>query len=133
MLYWAEGAKEKEGGRPTGIKFSNSDPRMIKLFLKWLQEICEIPENSIKYELYIHVNSRARIDLVKKFWAKQLNIGQDSLQSVYYKKHKILTNRKKVSADYFGLLMVKVCKSTNLNRKVAGWIQGICDRQWGIV
>src|SRR3989338_3599097 len=43
-LYWAEGSKEKEYNRGSRIIFSNSDPYMIKLFLKWLIEIVKISE-----------------------------------------------------------------------------------------
>ena len=47
-LYWAEGTKEKEWRPGSGIKFSNSDPLMIKLFLGWLTNICKIPKSQVK-------------------------------------------------------------------------------------
>lgn len=33
MLYWGEGSKEREGGKSQVVEFTNSDPRMCKLFL----------------------------------------------------------------------------------------------------
>ena len=37
-----------------------------------------------------------------------------------------------ICAHYFGLLRIRVRKSTDLNRKISGWIEEIC-RKWGVV
>lgn len=37
MLYWAEGDKRSER-----IQFSNSDPEMVKLMMKWFREFCKV-------------------------------------------------------------------------------------------
>ena len=50
MLYWAEGDKSEERER---VKFSNSDPLMIKLMIKWFRDICKIPEKKLKIALHI--------------------------------------------------------------------------------
>jgi hypothetical protein len=34
-------------------------------------------------------------------------------------------NRRDARSDYRGLLRIRVAKSTDLNRKIAGWIEGI--------
>lgn len=133
MLYWAEGAKAKETSPSTGVKFGNSDPQMVKLFVKWLIEICKIPANDIKYELYIHENSANRLDKVKAYWARNLDSNIGNFQTVYFKKNIIRTNRKKIGENYFGLLNVVVRKSTYLNRKISGWIEGINASYWEIV
>jgi DNA-binding transcriptional MerR regulator len=44
MLYWAEGSKKNN----PYVAFSNSDPKIIKLFLRFLREICGICEKKIK-------------------------------------------------------------------------------------
>jgi len=125
MLYWAEGTKEKEDGRPTGVHFSNSDPAMLKLFCKWLVEICKIPENHIKYEIYIHESSKNRLLTVRKHWAEGLEASIDNFRTVYFKKHKINSSRKNIGSAYFGSIKIRVRKSTFFNRKIAGWIEGI--------
>jgi len=38
-LYWAEGSKEKNYRSGSRTEFSNSDPYMIRIFLKWLLKI----------------------------------------------------------------------------------------------
>ncbi|MDD4531189.1 MAG: hypothetical protein PHH21_00585 [Candidatus Pacebacteria bacterium] len=124
-LYWAEGAKEKENGTRSGIKFSNSDPKMILLFLKWLKEIISIKESEIVYELYIHENSD--IKKAQKYWSNILSIKEEEIRT-YFKKNKIKTVRKNIGDSYNGLICLRVKKSTNLNRKVSGWVEGICEK-----
>lgn len=124
-LYWAEGGKEKENGTKSGINFSNSDPQMILIFVKWLQNIFSINHNDLVYELYIH--ETANIKNAQIYWAKILCIPIEKIRT-YLKKSKIKTIRKNIGDNYYGLIRVRVNKSFNLNRKIAGWIEGICDK-----
>ena len=80
-LYWAEGAKEHQTG--TGISFSNSDDRMILLFLKWLKDIFKIKNSELIYELYIH--ETANIKQSQIYWSRKLSITINQLR-VYLKK-----------------------------------------------
>lgn len=124
-LYWAEGHKERI--RSGSVKFSNSDPEMVKVFLKWLQEICEIPSKDIRFQIYVHETARHRLNEVIRFWLKITGFSIKNFQKIVWKKHKINTKRKNTGENYFGLLRINVRKSTNLNRKIAGWIEGICE------
>ncbi len=124
-LYWAEGSKEKEYAPGSGIKFGNSDPRMIKLFLKWLFKICNVSKEDIIIEIYIHENSKNNIQVVKEYWSKVTGFTIDKLQKVYYKKNKILTNRKNTGNLYYGGIRVKVKSSSTLLRQTNGWVEAI--------
>lgn len=125
-LYWAEGSKERDTSMSTGIRFNNSDPSMIKLFLKWLRDIMKISEEDIKYDIYIHENSKNKIKDVVRFWANITSSPKEKFKYIYLKKNKIKTNRKNMKDKYFGLLRVAVRKSSSLNRKISGWVEGIC-------
>lgn len=129
-LYWAEGAKEKQ--KATGIKFSNSDPQMIKLFIRWLVKICKIPKNNIYFEVYLHDSSANRELEVRKYWRKVTGFSDKYFRKTRWKKNKINTKRTNIGNNYFGLLNVNVKRSVNLNRRIQGWIEGIC-RHSGIV
>ena len=126
MLYWAEGAKEKADSQTTGVKFSNTDPLMLKLMKRWLLDVCNVSANQIGYNLYLHENNKFRLETVKRYWLKMLEI--DCLHAVYFKKHAVKTVRKNVGQNYFGLMMMVVKKSTNLNRRIAGWTEAICQK-----
>lgn len=124
-LYWAEGAKEKEWGTRAGVKFSNSDPKMILLFLKWLKNTFSLNNSEIVYELYIH--ETADIKKAQEYWSNILSIPKEKIRT-YFKKNKINTIRKNTGNDYHGLIAIKANKSSNLNRKIAGWTEGICEK-----
>lgn len=130
MLYWAEGSKEKEYniGQPT--TFNNSDPKMIKLFIKWLTDVVKVPKKNIGFSIYIHETTNSEKALY--FWSKNLSCDKKNIK-VYFKRHKLhKIYRKNIGANYNGLLRVMVRKSVNLNRKIAAWVAHIC-KYWGVV
>lgn len=124
-LYWAEGTKEKD--KSMGVKFSNSDPQMIKLFLEWLHRICKIPPKDIYFEIYLHKNSVSREKEVQNYWMRITNSSLSQFQKIVWKKHNLNPKRKNIGKNYYGQLRVCVRKSTAFNRKIAGWIEGICE------
>lgn len=124
-LYWAEGAKQKEHNTAQKVAFSNGDPFMVKLFLKWLKEIIKIPESDIIFEIYTHENERKNISRIIQYWSEITNNPKNKFTRIYYKKNKIKTKRKNIGNDYYGLLRICIKKSTNLNLKIAGWIEGM--------
>lgn len=132
-LYWAEGSKEKESHPGLGVNFTNSDPFMIKIFLKWLTEICEIKKENVCFEIYIHEYKKPEIEKVIKYWCEVTGFSKEYFKNVYYKTNKINSARKNQGSLYYGLVRVKVRASSSLNRKIAGWIAGINSNYWGIV
>lgn len=126
MLYWAEGAKQKENrvSVSQGVNFSNSDPKMVTFFINWLRNL-KITEDSIVIEIYIHENKRDEMEKVKSFWANATGIPLKKFDRIYYKKHNVRTIRKKIGENYFGLLRVRIKKSTDLNRRITGWINAL--------
>ncbi|EKE19907.1 MAG: hypothetical protein ACD_8C00087G0007 [uncultured bacterium] len=121
-LYWAEGSKQKENNVSQGVSFGNSDPKMILLFNKWLRECCDITEERFCYRIYIH--KTANISKAKIFWGELLN---ENIEKVHLKKHNPKTIWKDSYSNYNGLLRIDITRSTDLNRKIKGWIIGIND------
>lgn len=122
-LYWGEGNKERT--RSTLVKFSNMDPHMIILFKKWLTTILHIPLNMLQYTLSIHERS-PNIHEALAYWAEFLDVPVNEI-SVSYKKHNSSPKRKNIGVYYRGLIRVTVYRSTDLNRKIQGWINGIAS------
>ncbi|MBI2644018.1 MAG: hypothetical protein HYW95_00715 [Candidatus Wildermuthbacteria bacterium] len=121
-LYWAEGSKEKEYGRSTPVKFSNSDCTMIKFFQSWIQEFFKIPKGKLIYELYIHENATWKEAIV--WWGRQLHIKSKYIR-VYFKRPNFQPHRKNIGETYHGLIRIKVSASSDLTRKISGWVEGI--------
>lgn len=123
-LHWAEGSKQRESSRSTGLIFTNSDPNMLVVFLAWLKVIGVKKEDRV-FELYVHTDRKDEVLKFKQWWARRLGIKVNDFFGVYYKQGKILTNRKNTADLYHGLIRIRVRSSTSLHRQVNGWIEGI--------
>ena len=132
MLHWAEGTKNKEYRPSVGVIFSNSDPLMIKIYLKWLGECVKIPDQMIYFDLFVHETSKNQIMDYIGYWAKVTGFPKSKFDKIYLKRNIIKSNRRNKGKKYFGLIRVRVKKSTNLNREIEGWIYGVC-KQCGVV
>ncbi|MCL5004651.1 MAG: hypothetical protein M1170_01755 [Patescibacteria group bacterium] len=117
MLYWAEGAKSNES-----IKFSNSDPIMIKFMMKWFRDICNVPEKKIRIAVHMH-ELHCRKD-IEQYWSKITNIPLKQFQKTYIKPTS-LKHRKNIL--YNGTCSV-VIADRDLFRKIQGWRLGFIGK-----
>lgn len=76
MLYWGEGAKTENT-----VKFANSDPEMIKVFLNFLRKICGVQEERLKALIHIYPDHNEKE--LKLFWSKLTNIPTER----FYRSH----------------------------------------------
>lgn len=125
VLYWAEGAKEKEYKPGSPFEFSNMDPKMIQLMIVWLLKVCKISKNMLIFNIFLHQSHKDRVEEVRVFWSKITGFPINSFSAVYWKRNKIMTNRKNTEEKYHGVLKIKVKTSSILVRKIAGWSEGI--------
>lgn len=119
MLYWAEGDKAENW---ESVKFSNSDPMMIKIIMRWFREICKVPEEKFRVCLHIHA-LHCRKD-IENYWSKVTNIPL----SQFYKtqiKHTSLKQRK--NKLYDGTCAISI-GNKNLFRKIKGWKLGFIEK-----
>lgn len=124
-LYWAEGSKQKEHNVGVAVCFSNTDLRMLQVFLAWLERCVEVPASDIHFELFLHETARKKLPEVQKYWKEGLRVRPDQRFAVYWKRTKIQTNRRNVGDLYYGCLRVRVKASSSLNRALAGWADAI--------
>lgn len=122
-LYWAEGSKQHKKSVSQGVKFTNSDPNMIMIFNHWLTKIIKIDSSNIDYEIYLHESMSREKSKIISYWSKILEKPIAKFDRIYLKKNIITKSYPK--SDYKGVLRIVVKKSTNLNRQITGWQQGI--------
>ena len=101
--------------------------------LKWLKQVFNASMDDLGFALYIHENNQYRLNEVKKYWADKLEIDFSCFKKVYFKKHKPKTNRKNIKESYYGLVEVKVYKSSKLLRRIEGWIEGLRGKYCRVV
>lgn len=126
ILYWAEGSKQTKNEPSRELIFTNSDPKMIKIYLLWLKKCLLIKPEDIKFEIYIHETYNKNSNELSSYWSEVTNFPIDKFGKVYLKKNKVNSFRKNRGEEYKGVLRISVRKSTDINRKVMGWVKGIC-------
>jgi len=124
VAYWAEGTKNKPWRHGARVRFSNTDARMIGLFLCWLK-LVGVTEDRIFFRLHIHESAYAEEAL--QYWADSLNVGLDTFLNTTLKRHNPKTTRRNVGEEYHGCLCVEVRRSASLNLQIEGWCQGLAD------
>ena len=112
MLYCAEGDKSDER---EAVKFSNSDPIMIKFMMKWFREICNVPEEKFRLALHIH-ELHCRKD-IESYWSKLANIPLNQFHKTQVKPTS-LGQRKNIL--YNGTCSICV-HNKDLYRRIKGW------------
>ncbi|WP_406381976.1 hypothetical protein [Streptomyces sp. NBC_01618] len=121
-LYWSEGSKSKPHRLAERVTFINSDPRMIEVFLAWLQLLGVSPQ---QLRFHVHIHETADATAAEQYWRDLTRAGSASFGKTSIKKHNPRTNRKNVGEDYRGCLVVRVLKSADLYRRIEGWWCGI--------
>ncbi|MBT2525934.1 hypothetical protein J7E91_10905 [Streptomyces sp. ISL-99] len=124
-LYWAEGSKDKSYRRSEVLQFINSDPNVIKLYLRWL-ELLEVPRERMHFRVSIHESANAAE--AEEFWADLARVDASTFQKATLKKHNPSTVRKNTADAYRGCLVIYVTKSADLYRRMEGaWYGIVCS------
>lgn len=111
-LYWAEGAKT----RRELVRFSNGDPVMIQVMMKFFRKICKVRED--KFRGYIHIHPHLDVKKSEKYWSE---ISQIPLKQFFKTYNKINKSSKNVRDSLpFGTFEIYVC-DTNLFLNIQGW------------
>jgi hypothetical protein len=121
VAYWCEGTKGKPRHREDKIAFTNSDPGLIKLFLRFLQATGVEPER-ITYRVAIH--ETADIAAAERFWADVTGTDVSRFKKPTIKRHNPKTVRKNVGDGYHGCLVIGVLRGAELYQKIEGWVLG---------
>lgn len=114
-LYWAEGDKHKK----EMVKFTNADPSMISLMMKWFREICQVPEE--KFRISLHSHTLFVEKNIKSYWSYITRIPENQFYKTYIKKTS-LGLRKNIL--YNGTCAIRV-NSVDLFRRIIGWKEAL--------
>lgn len=64
VLYWAEGTKSGVGG---GVEFTNTDPQIIKIMMKFFRKILDVPND--KFRIIVRIGDKGDIKRAEKYWS----------------------------------------------------------------
>jgi hypothetical protein len=102
MLYEAEGAKGSANS------FSNSDFRLIAVYIKFLEKYFTLNKNeNFRFRLYIHELRKNDKERILDFWSKKLAINKDVIRLSW--KHNKVTKRR-FNLNYVGQFETRVIR-----------------------
>lgn len=131
MLYWKERLSHgNKSDLKKGVRFTSSDPNLIKLFLKWLRDIGQLEKEEIEFDIFASKRKKNR-DKIITYWAAMTGYRKSSFPRIYLQKTNLKRSKRKTSgrAEY-GLLRVRIKASSMLARQISGWISGIKKYYW---
>jgi len=116
MLYWGEGGKTNRGV----VQFSNSDPGMILIMMRFFREICAVPD--LKFRGYLHIHPHLDYQKAEKYWS---DISGIPLTQFYktYRKMNVASKHKRDNIP-LGTFDIYIC-NTELFLKIQGWTEGV--------
>jgi predicted transcriptional regulator len=97
LIYYCEGAKDKTGG----VSFTNSDPKLIKVFLMLLRNNYDIDES--KFRICMHLHEYHNFKKQMEFWSKVTKIKKEQFIKPYNKPN----TSKRIKDGYQGCLAIK--------------------------
>jgi transposase-like protein len=119
MLYWAEGSK-----RRNTAMFTNSDPAMLRYFLRFLRECYAVRDSDVALAVNVHLGNGCTIDDVHEWWLRELSLPRDSLRAPSINRASRATSRRRNTLPY-GTARISVC-STFVVQSIYGAIQEYC-------
>lgn len=108
LLYYCEGAKSGDY-----FQFTNSDPGLIKVFLRLLRESFSIDESKFRISLHLHSYHSNKKQI--KFWSGITNVAINQFIKPY-RKH---NSGKRVKTNYQGCVNIKYYDA-NLAKEILG-------------
>ncbi|MEK7653977.1 MAG: hypothetical protein AAB345_01690 [Patescibacteria group bacterium] len=115
MLYWGEGDSKPKNP----VRLTNSNPKMIALYTKFLRHSLKVPTTKIKVGLILYKDiSRER---AQKFWSEASGLSINQFYKTQYIKGRHPTKRLEN-----GICMV-IVNSAYLKEKVLKWIDLLAE------
>jgi predicted transcriptional regulator len=122
IAYWCEGTKTKPHRQTYCAVFTNSDPGLIRLFLRFL-DTAGVPRSDLVFTVSIHESGD--VAAAHQFWLGVTEADSGQFLKPSLKRHNPRTTRKNVGENYRGCLRINVHRSSALLRKIEGWAEAI--------
>jgi hypothetical protein len=98
----------------SSVRIANTNPRIIKLFYKFLRKICKIPKEKVYVNLLLYPDLQE--EKCKNFWYKQTGIPLKQ-----FGKSTIISRRHPTKKLENGICLLKVKASGELKEKILVW------------
>lgn len=124
-LWLGEGSKTTEQ-----IRLANSNPDVVKLWVKWLTEVCGLGAENIFLTLHCYPDTDE--DACKQYWAQTIGLDTVRFGKTQVDQRKDKSSVKRSTLQY-GTVHISVRSAGNpekgvqLYRRLRGWVSAILD------
>lgn len=122
-LYWAEGSK-----RNSNVQFSNGDPNMILLMIRFFTEVCGVDKSKLK--ACIHIHEHLDVTAAERYWQTITGIPEERFYKTYNKPNR--SSKGTRNSLPYGVCDIYVL-NVHLLLRIKGWIKGIYDTTLEVV
>src|ERR1700761_5509206 len=105
IAYWCEGTKSKPYRHADRVVFINSDPGLIRFYLRFLQA-AGVDRDDLILRVCIHESADA--EAAQRFWVDVAGVSPSQFRSPTLKRHNPKTVRLNVGGNYHGCLRIDV-------------------------
>ena len=119
VLYWGEGSKSERSS--VSLNFSNSDPLMVSVYMRFIREILKVPESRIRAGIHIYPSISA--DEARKFWSKTTKLPENRFY-IITQVSRASQNKRPFNILPYGTVAIKINNRKQFY-KVKGMIKGI--------
>jgi len=117
-LYWAEGGAKNRNR----LQFSNSNPFMIKVVMRFFRKVCGASEDKIK--AIIHIYPGINYQKALNFWCQITKLSKNNFYSPQTQISKASKRKRPRNTLPYGTLHLTIL-DTKLACRVKGWIKGM--------
>ena len=127
MLYWAEGAKDRNQPR-----LANSDLELVRVFVRFLKESMGVKPEDFSMRLNVYTNNGRSIEEIERYWLDALELPRSCLRKHTLNHLPTSSSGKKKSLPY-GVCTVGARGGTAIVQHIYGAIQeyaGFDEPRW---
>jgi transcriptional regulator with XRE-family HTH domain len=119
MLYWAEGGRARNQ-----LKFTNSDPEMVRFFVTFLRTHFNVADADIRITCNLFADHLEQQRQIEQFWLNVASLPRESLCRSTVNTYSKYSKKKRRNRLPYGTCRVSVSK-TQITQSVYGAIQEI--------
>lgn len=111
LLYWCEGAKDKND---TTFTFSNSDAQLVRGFMRLMRSSLVLDERKFRVRMHLHEYHSEIVQ--RKFWSEVTGISEELFARTYWKPHTAKTIKEGypgcVHIEYYDVVIARTIYAT---------------------
>ena len=123
MVYAGEGSKTAKVSNQH-VEVTNSNPDILRIFIKFLMNICSVPRSKIRVRLILYedIDSKEACD----YWSEELDIPSGQFQNPFIKQSYANLPYRHLRRSKYGTAHVNLY-DVKIYRKIMGWLQSIYE------